>query len=215
MRILSLSDKVISFIYGSPVKNRFKDIDLALGCGDLPYYYLEFVLTVLGIPLYYVRGNHDKVVEYNTYGQRTRPHGAVDLHRCVIDHNGLLLAGVEGSLRYRVGKFQYSQAEMWEHVFRLVPGMLRNHILHGRYLDIFVTHAPSAGIHDKQDLPHRGIKAFRWFTNVFQPSYHVHGHIHVYRPDEITRTFFGQTLVLNTFGFREFEIDVDSLNHHQ
>jgi uncharacterized protein len=215
MRILSLSDKVISFIYGSPVKDRFKDIDLTIGCGDLPYYYLEYVLTVLSVPLYYVRGNHDKVVEYNSCGQRTRPHGAVDLHRRVVNHDGLLLAGVEGSLRYRVGKFQYSQTEMWQHVFRLVPGLFRNRMLHGRYLDIFVTHAPSAGIHDKQDLPHQGIKAFRWFVDVFQPSYHVHGHIHVYRPDEIIRTLLGQTLVINTFGFREFEIDVDSLNHYK
>jgi uncharacterized protein len=215
MRILSLSDKVISFIYGHPVKERFKEIDLAIGCGDLPYTYLEYVLTVLGIPLYYVRGNHDKVIEYTTYGQRTRPHGAVDLHRRVINHDGLLLAGVEGSLRYRVGKFQYSQEEMWTHVFRLMPGIISNRIRYGRYLDIFVTHAPSAGIHDKDDLPHRGIKAFRWFVKVFQPSIHVHGHIHVYRPDEVICTNFGKTLVLNTFGFKEFEIDIMSLNDHK
>jgi len=215
MRILSLSDKVISFIYGHPVKERFKEIDLVIGCGDLPYTYLEYVLTVLGIPLYYVRGNHDKVIEYTTYGQRTRPHGAVDLHRRVINHDGLILAGVEGSLRYRVGKFQYSQEEMWGHVFRLMPGMFSNRLRYGRYLDVFVTHAPSAGIHDKDDLPHRGIKAFRWFVKVFQPSVHVHGHIHVYRPDEVIRTNFGKTLVLNTFGFKEFEIDIISLNDHK
>jgi len=215
MRILSLSDKVISFIYGPPVKERFKEIDLAIGCGDLPYYYLEYVLTVLGIPMYYVRGNHDKVIEYTTYGQRTRPHGAIDLHRRVINHDGLLLAGVEGSLRYRVGKFQYSQEEMWGHVFGLIPGLFRNRLRFGRYLDIFVTHAPSVGIHDKDDLPHRGIKAFHWFVKVFQPGYHVHGHIHVYRPDEVIRTHFGKTLVLNTFGFKEFEIDIESLNDHR
>lgn len=210
MKVLSLSDKVVSFIYGSQVKCRFKDVDLVIGCGDLPYYYLEYVISMLDKPLYFVRGNHDKVVEYNTGGQRTRPHGAVDLHRRVLNHDGLLLAGVEGSLRYRSGKFQYSQAEMWENIFRLMPGMYRNRLIHGRYLDVFVTHAPPTGIHDKEDLPHQGINAFRWFLSVFKPKYHIHGHIHVYRPDEITETIFRSTLVLNTFGFRETEINSDS-----
>ena len=40
MKVLSLSDKVVSFIYGPQVKCRFKDVDLVIGCGDLPYYYL-------------------------------------------------------------------------------------------------------------------------------------------------------------------------------
>jgi len=30
-----------------------------LSCGDLPPYYLEFLVTVLDVPLFDVRGNHD------------------------------------------------------------------------------------------------------------------------------------------------------------
>ena len=70
----------------------------------------------------------------------------------------MLLAGVEGCLKYNDGPFQYTQAEMWARVFLLIPGLLRNHLRRGRYLDVFVTHAPPAGIHDGDDLPHRGIR---------------------------------------------------------
>jgi len=206
MKILSISDKIVPFIYGQAVRCRFLDVDLVIGCGDLPYYYLEYVLTALDVPLYYVRGNHDNVVEYSEEGQRTQPHGGVDLHRRMFEHSGLLITGVEGSLRYRSGPFQYSQSEMWGHVWKLVPGLFVNKVRYGRYLDIFVTHAPPLGIHDKPDLPHRGIRAFRWLINVFQPAYFFHGHIHVYRPDEKVITGIGQTQVINTYAYRETDI---------
>src|SRR5512136_1487248 len=120
MKILSLSDVVISRIYSPQVRGLFGDIDLVLGCGDLPYYYLEFVESMLDIPTYFVRGNHAEVVEYYETGPRTHPYGTVDLHRKVVMHNGLILAGVEGSIRYRRGPFQYSQPEMWLNIFQLV-----------------------------------------------------------------------------------------------
>jgi Icc-related predicted phosphoesterase len=125
------------------------------------------------------------------------------MHCRSIQYNGLILAGVEGSLRYRPGEFQYTQSEMWWHVFRLVPAFLRNRFLHGRYLDLFVSHAPPAGIHDRPDLPHQGIKAFRWLIDVFQPHYFFHGHIHIHRPDTHIETVQGKTHVINTYGFRE------------
>jgi Icc-related predicted phosphoesterase len=81
-------------------------------------------------------------------------------------------------------------------------------VIHGRYLDVFITHAPPWGIHDKKDRAHRGIKAFRWFITVFQPRYHFHGHIHVYRPDAITETKFENTKVLNTYGALETTLDL-------
>ena len=203
MKILSLSDKAISFIYSPQVQKRFQGVDLIIGCGDLPYYYLEYALNALDVPLFFVRGNHDKELEYSTAGKQSSPAGGVDLHRRVINHQGLLLAGVEGSLRYKPGPFQYTQAEMWNHVFRLVPVFLINYIKTGRYLDVLVTHAPLKGIHDKQDLCHQGINAFRWLVIVFQPQFCFHGHVHVYRPGHITETRLGPTRIINTFGFRE------------
>jgi len=96
-------------------------------------------------------------------------------------------------------------------VLSLVPKLLLNRLRYGRYLDIFVSHAPPWGIHDRPDLPHQGIKAFRWFLKTFRPAYHFHGHVHVYRPDAITETRFHQTLVVNTYGYREMEISAQAL----
>ncbi len=207
MKVLSLSDKVIPFIYSNQVCSRFPDIDLVIGCGDLPYYYLEYVLTKLSVPLYFVRGNHDHVVEYGGQGQRTHPHGGVGLHRRVKYFQDFIFAGIEGSLRYRPGPFQFTQAEMWGHVWYLAPQLMFNRLRYGRYLDVFITHAPPQGIHDQQDLPHQGINAFRWLIEVFKPAYCIHGHIHIYNPETQTQTQYVDTQVINTYGFQEMELE--------
>jgi Icc-related predicted phosphoesterase len=210
MKVLSLSDALVPFVYSPKIKTRFQGVSLVLGCGDLPYYYQEYVISLLDVPLFFVRGNHDKEKEAGEKVDSSGPLGGVDLHRKITNHRGVLLAGVEGCLRYREGPFQYSQSEMWRHVISLLPGLLLNRILQRRYLDVFVTHAPPRGVHDRDDLPHRGIEAFRWLIETFKPAYHFHGHVHIYRPDTVSETRLGPTLVINTYGYREIELDL----HH-
>ncbi|MCB2209408.1 metallophosphoesterase [bacterium] len=208
MKLLTVSDKEVSLIYSPQIKQRFKDVDLAVSCGDLSYYYLEYIISSLDIPLYYVRGNHAKAVEYGCAGPREAPWGAIDLHRKVLrdPKTGLLMAGIEGSLRYNKGTHQYTQSEMWSMVLQLVPALLWNKIRYGRFLDVFVTHAPPCGIHDQDDRAHQGVKAFNWLIKTFQPTLHIHGHIHVYTPMVTTETMIGETLVLNTFGYRKLNM---------
>jgi len=211
MNILAVSDIELGFIYTVQIAQRFKDVDLMISCGDLPNYYLEFMVSMLDKPLYYVRGNHASKIEYTSAGERKSPWGALDLHRKVLkSREGILMAGIEGSLRYNYGPHQYSQAEMWMMAFELVPGLLYNRIRHGRFLDFLVTHAPPWKIHDMDDRPHMGIKAFRWLSRVFKPAYHLHGHIHIYRNDATTRTQFGQTTIVNCYGYKEFTYDPQS-----
>ena len=212
MKILSVSDVELGFIYSPLIIDRFKDVDLVISCGDLPYYYLEYIISLLNVPLYYVRGNHASPIESGSGGDRSSPWGAIDLHQKVRRAaNGLLLAGIEGSVRYNLGPYQYSQGEMWWMVWKLVPGLFLNKLRFGRYLDIFVSHAPPWQIHDKTDLPHQGIKAFRWLIDVFQPAYHLHGHIHVYRQDEVTESLEKNTWVVNTYGYRVLVLDMDTI----
>ena len=56
IRILAVADEVEEVLYGS----RLSDLhpDLILGCGDLPFDYLEHLKSVAGVPLLYVHGNH-------------------------------------------------------------------------------------------------------------------------------------------------------------
>lgn len=210
MNLLTVSDKESHLIYSPQIKQRFSDVDLVISCGDLSYFYLEYIISSLDIPLYFVRGNHAKQIEYSTEGERKAPWGAVDLHKKVFrdPHSGLILGGIEGCLRYKPGGYQYSQAQMWAMVFQMIPALLQNKLNFGRYLDIFVSHAPPWGIHDGEDRAHQGIKAFKWLIETFQPVYHLHGHVHIYRPDIITETLVGDTHVVNTYGFRKFVYNI-------
>jgi Icc-related predicted phosphoesterase len=212
MKILAVSDVEVDMIYSPLVVQRFKDVDMIIGCGDLPYYYLEYVVSMLNKPLYYVNGNHAQHHwdEGNDTNRETLC-GGTNLHRRVVrDSTGLLLAGFEGSLDYNHGPHQYTQGEMWVMVLAMVPRLMFNRLFYGRYLDILVTHAPCWNIHDKKDLPHQGIKAFRWLVNLFKPMYHLHGHIHTYQQYEITETQFCSTRVINTCGFKQITITVPS-----
>ena len=209
MKILSISDKIVPFIYSPTVVKKFGHVDFVVACGDLPYYYQEFIISTLNKPLFFVHGNHDPHTEYSDYSECTQPRGGIDLHRRVRMYAGMTLAGVAGSIRYnKKAVYQYTQGQMWYHVFSLVPGLFLNRLLYGRYLDLFVTHSPSWKIHDGEDFPHQGIKAFRWLVQVFKPRIHFHGHTHVYRPDTVIETRMGTTRVLNTFGYLETEVDI-------
>jgi Icc-related predicted phosphoesterase len=207
VKILTVSDVELGILYSPHITERFHDIDLVLSCGDLPYFYIEYILSMLDVPVYFVRGNHHGQVEESASGPRYAPMGAIDLHRRLRkSESGLLLAGIEGSVRYNNKPNQYTQSEMWLMVWSLVPGLIANKIIHGRFLDVFISHAPPWGIQDADDPPHRGIKAFLWLDRVFKPAFHFHGHTHVYRSDTVTETLYRQTRVINTYGYRTTDV---------
>ena len=54
MQFLTVSDEVVPAIYSLNIKERFQSIQAILGCGDLPPYYLEFIVTMLAKPCFYV-----------------------------------------------------------------------------------------------------------------------------------------------------------------
>lgn len=203
MKILAVSDNEVGLLHSPAIKSRFKDVELVVSCGDLQFNYLEFIINALDVPMYYALGNHAFRLDHSDGTKQTTPCGAINLHQRVVrDCTGILLAGVEGSILYNYGPYQYSQGDMWMKVLTLVPGLLINKLRYGRYLDLFVTHAPPWKIHDASDRPHVGIKAFLWLDKVFQPLYHLHGHIHVYRQDAIVETQLQKTSVVNTYGYK-------------
>jgi len=203
MKILTLSDKVIDFIYSPQLREKFGDVELVLSCGDLPFYYLEYIVSMLNVPLFYVMGNHDKRVEYSANGQaKTAPGGCVNIDNRAIQYKGLLIGGLEGSMYYsREPRFQYTEPEMHFKVLRMAPQLLLNRIQQGRYLDILITHAPPYRIHDGQDPCHRGFQAFLRFMDLFKPRYLIHGHVHLYGYDQTAVTTYRETQVVNISGY--------------
>lgn len=224
MKILAVSDEVVEFIYSPRIKEQYADVDLVLGCGDLPFYYLEFIVTVLNVPLFYVPGNHDRLAQYHADGRivhRAEGCEPLDLATACFPNQhypaaspevagglkpGLLLAGLGGSMRYNQDNaHQYNEAEMLGRVLKLAPRLLANRLRYGRALDILVTHAPPRGIHDADDLAHTGFQAFLTVMDLFQPRLLLHGHSHVYRNDAVTSTRYKHTLVLNVYPYRLIE----------
>ena len=46
--------------------------------------------------MFYVRGNHDEAYD-------SEPPGGINLHRQVVEYGGLVMAGLEGSIKYNRG----------------------------------------------------------------------------------------------------------------
>lgn len=210
MRFLTVSDEVVPSIYSLNLKERFADTECVLGCGDLPYYYLEFIVTTLGVPCYYVLGNHDGVEQTSGGETLSEPRGCVSLEGRSVIQNGCIIAGLGGSIRYNTDSApQFTEREMQVRVLKLMPRLLLNKARHGRYLDILLTHSPPLGIHNGPDRPHRGFQAFLDFMDRFKPRYLIHGHIHrSYGFSAVTETRYNETTVLNTAGYRQLTVDV-------
>ena len=202
MKILAVSDHVVDAVYSGCTNGRFDDVDLAISCGDLSYSYLEYIATMLKAPCFYVHGNHDHP-EYKANGLvLSEPGGWIDLDGEVVESKGLLLAGLEGSIRYKPGApYQYTERQMGWKAWCITPRLLLNRLYHGRYVDILVAHSPPQGIHDGPDRAHQGFKTFLGFMDAFKPRYLLHGHKHVYGP-EPTHTRYAETEVINVYPYR-------------
>lgn len=205
VRVLAVSDVVDEAISAS-MPARSGTIDLVIGAGDLPYEYLDYIATAVGAPLRAVHGNHDQPPEDVDDNAIRVWWDGIDLHGRVVDLNGLLVAGLEGSPRYSTGPYQYTELQMWFSILRLLPKLFWNRIRRGRFLDILVTHAPPRGIHDEADQAHRGFVSLRWFLREFHPRFHVHGHTHVYDARTATMTQFGGTTIVNAYGAKTLEL---------
>ncbi len=207
MKILAVSDQVVDVLYRPDVRDRFGDVDLIISCGDLPYSYLDYLVTLLGKPMYFVHGNHDRSFEYTESGkQMVAPQGAESLDmRSVVTHQGVILAGLEGSIRYDPDSaYQYTQEQMNRRALALTLRLVRNRARYGRYLDILVTHSPPFSVNDGPDPAHIGFRVFNELMRRFQPRLLLHGHQHFYhglRP--IAQV--GATRVVNVYPYQVIE----------
>jgi uncharacterized protein len=206
VKILAVSDEVVERLYTLCSSGHFREVDLILGCGDLPYPYLENLLTFLNKPLFYVPGNHDP--SYNSENTLARVEGGSNVDRRVVRFKTFLIGGLGGSIQYRPdGTNQYSQSEAYLRAFRLLPRLLLNRINYGRSLDILITHSPPFGIHDEESQSHQGLKAINWLIRVAQPRYHFHGHTHFHRQNiSPSETTHGLTRIINVFPYKVIDL---------
>ncbi len=214
IKILAVTDQIVDSLHSPNVKQRFGDVDFIISCGDLPYGYLDYLMTVLSKPLYFVHGNHDKDYEYTEEGKRNlAPQGAIALDmQSVTTASGLILAGLEGSIRYdKAAGHQYTQEQMDRRATQLATRLVANRLRHGRYLDIFVTHSPPWGVGDGPDPAHVGFRSFITLIERFKPRLMLHGHQHrYYGPYGVPpSTQVGATRVINVYPYQLIEWEDD------
>jgi Icc-related predicted phosphoesterase len=208
MRVLTVSDQVSDLLHSPALVHIAHGVELVLSCGDLPAAYLEFIVSTLDIPLFYVMGNHG-----GAGGEKVFPDGCENVDLRAVEHKGLLIAGLEGSQRYNNRpQFQYTENEMRARIAVLSPALMLNRARHGRFLDVLITHAPPYHIHDGEDLPHRGFKSFLWFIDHYQPRYLIHGHTHIYDKRVATVTQRGATTIVNAYGYKFLDIEPPARN---
>jgi Icc-related predicted phosphoesterase len=207
MKILAVSDQVVDSLYNPAIQHNFRDVDLVIGCGDLPYTYLEFMVSVLSAPVVYVPGNHDP--KYDRENPASIAEGCTNIDLKLVQVRGLTLAGAGGSIRYQPeGVNQYSQFGMALRLARLVPRLAWDRLLKRRPVDVLVTHSPPFGIHDDNDPAHTGFKSLRGLVKIFRPRYLLHGHTMFYQQNLISpETQLDGTRVINVYPFRRIEIE--------
>lgn len=205
MKILAVSDQVVERVYSLVNSGHFKGVDLIIGCGDLPYTYLEYIVTVLSVPLYYVPGNHDP--DYNVRDPRSRAEGGSNLDLATVHYKDTLIGGFGGCVRYRPdGTNQYTQAEAYRRAYSMMPQLLLNRVKYGRALDILISHSPPFGIHDDTDQAHNGLQALNWLIQKAKPRYFFHGHTHFYRNNIADHeTDIKGTKIINVYPYRVIE----------
>lgn len=206
MKILTVSDEIDRFVYSPNIKERFKDVDLVLSCGDLTFDYLEYIVTLLNVPLFYVIGNHPKEVKNSDGGGKMFPGGCTNIDNRIIEHDSLLIGGLEGSMRYNSTEYQYTEFGMRMKILGMKPKLALNKMAKGKPIDILITHAPPYKIHDGEDRCHTGFTSFLKFMDLYKPRYLIHGHKHVYHSNEVTETVYNDTTVINTCGYKVIEV---------
>ena len=218
-RVLAVADEVEPSLYSRNLMRH--EVDLVLACGDLPFDYLEFLVTMLNVPLGFVPGNHDPDLHppdaidsadfTRPFGwhwddrANKGPQGCVNLDGWVKVLAGVRVAGLGGSIRYSPGPNQYTERQMRARVRRLRLRDMRRRLKDRTPVDIVITHAPPSGVGDGGDRAHRGFATFHTLVAKMQPRLLLHGHVHPYGKHMVDGKI-GDTRVINVVGHKVLEI---------
>jgi Icc-related predicted phosphoesterase len=197
VHVLAVSDRRHRALYDYFDRERWRDVDLVISCGDIEASYLSFLVTMIPKPLIYVPGNHDEAYMKNP------PEGCDSINDKVVRIDGALIGGLGGSFWYNGKDMQYTERQMTQRGRKLIRKARK---MGG--LDILVTHAPPRGVHDLDDVCHQGFQAFHTIIDELSPKVLVHGHTHeIYRKEDRDTSVNG-TRVINAFEYYRFAVEL-------
>ena len=198
------------FVYSQNFPDNLPPFDLVVCAGDMPGHVLEFLATKLVVrPVYVVGNHHNAYLRDSVTGELRLPGGCINAHGRVFEHRGVRFAGLEGSLRYRPGPHQYTEAQMEWMALKMAPRLWLERRRSGHAVDVLLTHAAPKGPNEGDDFVHRGVPAFNRIHRWWRPRLHIHGHVHLdganapreYTTDEGVR-------VVNAFEFTILDLDL-------
>ena len=113
-------------------------------------------------------------------------------------------------MRYRPGKYQYTEWQMARRVRRLALRLILR-----RGFDILVTHAPAYQLNDGRDLPHQGFQVFRRLIEKYRPKIFLHGHVHMSYGRMYKRyDKYQDTHIINAYERCIFDFEDDDPKNH-
>lgn len=213
MKLLLIADNEEKYLWDDWNKKTAKelsDIGLILSAGDLDADYLEFLVTMLNVPLVYVRGNHDGM-----YDEKP-PEGCIDADGEIIEvacgkgsaKEKIRILGLGGSMRYRdYADDMYTEEEMAWRITGLRKVFFREMLKGKKGFDILLTHAPCKGYGDMEDIAHTGFECFNRLLDKHRPKLHVYGHVHEeYGQFKRTMEHPSGTQLINASGYYIVEV---------
>jgi uncharacterized protein len=204
MKILCISDKVSNIIYSKNIVKRFSDIDLILSCGDLPFNYYDFIMSTLNKPLYYVMGNHEPG-KYSKERSLFDKYKVKDLTGKIINFNGLIIGGCSGGKNEKTIE-DWNSTEFGQslNIYRIKWNLFKKQLFKKKKIDIFVSHSPAFSLNDatsENDSYHHGFKTYKNFIDKFSPTYHIHGHLHIYDKNKKRILQYRNTTIINVYEY--------------
>jgi uncharacterized protein len=178
-------------------------LDAIVGAGDLQPDYLGFLADAFGVPLRYVRGNHDRGGRWAETVERLTPQA---LPTASIDElDGLPVLTLEWpGIRHRDQRRHDGSATA--DVVRLAISVALRRLAGRSRPAVVLSHAPPRGIGDGAADPyHEGFSAYRWLLDRLRPPLWLHGHVHPASVDS-WRLDHGGSQVVNVTGAVLIEI---------
>lgn len=189
LRILALADlHSWDRLTLETVRNYDFDYNSCVLLGDIPLNALIFLREIIEKPMLGVLGNHDEL------GQLERC-GIENLDRKIVTINGVKIAGLSGSHRYKCGNYPLLTQRESIAAAKAIPAA-----------DILISHDTAYRLMGRNDAAHCGLKGISRYISRRKPLMNLCGHYHEntskkYRKCEV-RCVFGCSLI-------EFSADKD------
>jgi hypothetical protein len=173
IRLLAVSDAVDPALEHVVNRDALGHVDAIIGCGDLEPDYLGFLADAFGVPVLYVRGNHDRG---GPWAGTPKPAPASLVSGRLITLRGLTVVPLEWP---GLGHDQAPRDELraWLDVMRAEARLLGRRLQGRGGPLLIVSHAPPRGVGDTASDPyHVGYEGYRWFLDRHDPPLWLHGH---------------------------------------